>query len=195
MKKLLYSLLAVTIIFTACKEEEEEGCSDPNAINYTPGIGWQNDDGSCCYNIVGSWWATNAVIDSTLTVSYMGETIDSLSSSGAQTITVSDGPYLGPTSLNYLSNGIVYVEYNWYNYTDTNDYLVNTANYLVNGNILLEEGGFYYSVNCKNLSLIGGKEMAWTEIEDFGNGPIEIDIHLQYSNTLNFLRNRMATPN
>ena len=194
MKRLLYPLLAVSIIFTACKkeeeeEEEEEGCIDPNAINYNPEIEpiFENSC-CCCYNIVGAWWVSNVVIDSTLTVSYMGETIDSLSSSGTQTITDFTGKYLGPSSLNFLSNGIVGVEYNWYNYTDTADYLVNTADYLVNGNILLEEGSFYYSVNCKNLSLTGGEEMAWTEIVDFGNGPMEIDVYLLYSNTLNFLR-------
>ncbi len=50
MKKLLYPLLAVSIIFTACKIEEE-GCSDSTAINYNPGIEYYYDDGSCCYDI------------------------------------------------------------------------------------------------------------------------------------------------
>jgi|TARA_B110000240_G_C13340086_1_gene385127 hypothetical protein len=191
MKKLLYPLLAVSIIFTACKIEEE-GCSDSTAINYNPGIEYYYDDGSCCYNILGRpWFATNVVVDSICTVSYMGETIDSLSNSGIQTINLVDyidEDYYGPTYIRFLSDGIGIVDYNEDNIQDTVDYSIN-------GNILMrktsnhaEEGSFSYSINCKDLSLTGEEEMEWKEIVDFGSGPIEIDIHLLYSNTLNFLR-------
>ncbi len=190
MKKLLYPLLAVSIIFTACKEEEG-GCSDSTAMNYNPGIEYYYDDGSCCYNIIGPWFATNVVVDSIFTVSYMGETIDSLSNSGIQTINLVDyidEDYYGPTYIRFLSDGIGIVDYNEDNIQDTVDYSIN-------GNILMrktsnhaEEGSFSYSVNCKDLSLTGEEEMEWKEIVDFGSGPIEIDIHLLYSNTLNFLR-------
>ena len=193
MKKLLYPLLAVSIIFTACKIEEE-GCTDPNAINYDPDIEdtFENYDGSCCYDIVGSWYATNTVIDSVYTVSYMGEMIDSLSNSGIREINFTsyehDGVYYGPTFVSFLSDGIGIVDYN-------EDDIQDTLNYSINGNILmrktsnhLEEGSFSYSINCQNLSFTGEEEIEWKEIVDFGGGPIEIDIHLIYSDELNFLR-------
>ena len=192
MKKLLYSLLAVSIIFTAC--EIEEGCTDPNAINYDPDIEdtFENYDGSCCYDIVGSWYATNTVIDSVYTVSYMGEIIDSLSNSGIREINFTshehDGVYYGPTGVSFLSDGIGIVDYN-------EDNIQDTLNYSINGNILMrktsnhsEEGSFTYSINCQNLSLKGEEEIEWKEIVDFGDGPIEIDIHLLYSDELNFSR-------
>ena len=203
MKKLLYTLLAVSIIFTACKKEEQ-GCTDPNAINYNPEIEayWGC---CCCWDIVGSWSSSNTVIDSVYTVSYMGETIDSLSSSGIRTINLSDHieeVYNGPTLISFLSDGIGIVDYN-------EDNIQDTLNYLINGNILMRktsnDTGYVsfsyfitdepdeYSPACpsgtgKHLSLTREEELEWKEIVDFGNGPIEIDIHLIYSNTLNFLR-------
>jgi len=54
MKKLIYTILSVSIIFAACKKEEEvitptpsevSGCTDPNATNYNPSA--TVDDGSC----------------------------------------------------------------------------------------------------------------------------------------------------
>ena len=66
MKKLLYTLLAVSIIFSACEEEDTaptisaptivNGCTDTNATNYNSSA--TNDDGSCIYptvSIVGYW--------------------------------------------------------------------------------------------------------------------------------------------
>jgi hypothetical protein len=64
MKKLLYTFLAVSIIFAACKKEE--GCTDPIAINYNADA--EKDDGSCTYT-TGCTDATacnydpNAVVD------------------------------------------------------------------------------------------------------------------------------------
>jgi hypothetical protein len=193
MKKLLYTLLAVSIIFTACRKEEQ-GCTDPNAINYDPDIEdtFGNFDGSCCYDIVGGWFATNTVIDSVYTVSYMGEIIDSLSSSGIREINFTShgyyGVYDGPTFVSFLSDGIGIVDYN-------EDNIQDTLNYSINGNILmrktsnhLEEGSFSYSINCENLSLTSEEEIEWKEIVDFGGDPIEIDIHLLYEDELIFLR-------
>ena len=59
MKKLLYTLLAVSIIFTACKKEE--GCTDAIATNYNADA--EDDDNSCIYSIVGTWSPTSAAIN------------------------------------------------------------------------------------------------------------------------------------
>ena len=66
MKKLLNTLLAVSIIFSACEEEDiaptivtpilVNGCTDATATNYNSSA--TNDDGSCIYptvSIVGYW--------------------------------------------------------------------------------------------------------------------------------------------
>ena len=45
MKKVLYILLSVSIVFTACKKEE--GCTDPVALNYNSDA--EEDDSSCNY--------------------------------------------------------------------------------------------------------------------------------------------------
>ena len=59
MKKILYTLLAVSIIFTACKKEE--GCTDAIATNYNADA--EDDDNSCIYSIVGTWSPTSAAIN------------------------------------------------------------------------------------------------------------------------------------
>ena len=185
MKKLMYTFLAVSIVFAACKKEEEDntptvvnGCVDTTATNYN--LNATNDNGSCTYDLVGKWTATNVVIDSTLTVSYMGETIDSLSWSGSRTLT----PQMvgTPTSLEFLSNGTVYA---------VEDGETDTSNYSTNGNVLIvtDVGSFHYAINNSNLSLTGGEEDEYELEIDLGNGTVMVDVYYLWTNTLNWTRN------
>ena len=50
MQKLLYILLVVSIIFTACKKKTE-GCIDPTMYNYNPSA--NEDNGSCIEKVYG----------------------------------------------------------------------------------------------------------------------------------------------
>ena len=64
MKKLIYTFLAISIIFASCKKEE--GCTDPIAINYNADA--EKDDGSCtyttgCIDASACNYDPNAVVD------------------------------------------------------------------------------------------------------------------------------------
>ena len=67
MKKLIYTLLAVSLIFTACKKEE--GCTDAIATNYNADA--EDDDNSCIYSIVGTWSPTSAEVNYSVTMGGM----------------------------------------------------------------------------------------------------------------------------
>lgn len=67
MKKIFYTLLTVSIIFAACKKEEEDsiaaptvisGCMDNTALNFDPTA--TVGDGSCTFGIVGGAWITDS---------------------------------------------------------------------------------------------------------------------------------------
>ena len=74
MKKTLYFVLTLTLLFSSCKEENIrsiQGCTDPNAINYNANAIQNNN--SCIYNISGVWETTSAVLNG---VEQLGKLID-----------------------------------------------------------------------------------------------------------------------
>ena len=104
MKKLLYTLLVVSIIFAACKKEE--GCTDAIATNYNADA--EKDDGSCTFGVVGVWTPTSVVQDSSVTVTVMGMVIDSLSGSEIRTMTPEEAGFEG--ELEFTSDGKMLVD-------------------------------------------------------------------------------------
>ena len=73
-------MLAVSIVFSACKKEEEDtiaaptvlsGCTDAIATNYDATA--TSDDGSCTFGIVGGTWITDStVMNAHVIVSFNG---------------------------------------------------------------------------------------------------------------------------
>ena len=76
---MFYVLLAVSIVFSACKKEEEDtiaattvlsGCTDAIATNYDATA--ISDDGSCTFGIVGGAWITDTEEMTMHAIVYMG---------------------------------------------------------------------------------------------------------------------------
>ena len=165
MKKLIYSLLAVSIIFAACKKEDE--VTTPIAAS-----------------IVGGWDCTTMTIDSSLTYSYMGITIDSLSSSGSSSTTAAEEGFYGLDFLGGPTSGNVYVYEDPTIVTDTSTWEI------VGDSLVIDEGEitFKYIVTSNALSLIAGMSMH----QDDGAG---IAVDYNYTQTINFTRNNGFTTN
>ena len=122
MKKLLYTLLAVSIIFSACEEENEEPTNTGN--NNT------NNTGNTTATIIGTWELTNETFTSTN--GYINPT------QGTEVITEIETEIWNPADvnqsmyMNFASDG-TYTE-TWY----SNEILDNiyTSNYLKQANSL-----------------------------------------------------------
>jgi hypothetical protein len=167
MKKLLYIFLAVSIIFAACKKEED------------------NNPPTSPASIIGGWDCTTVTIDSSVTFSYMGITIDSLSSSGSFSMTAAEADFVyGLDFLGGPTSGNIYVYEDPITVTDTSTWEI------VGDSLVIDEGDitFKYIVTSNALSLIQGA----SEYYDDGMG-MEVDYN--YNQTINFTRNNGFTTN
>jgi len=141
MKKVLYTLLAVSIIFAACKKEEDEvttpvtpvgisGCMNAMATNYNSSA--TNDDGSCTYSIVGVWTPTSVTQDTSMTTTIAGEIVEEfdfgdgleiLTYSGSQTMTPEEADMEG--NMEFTADGYaIFAGADTSLYTYSNDMLI-----------------------------------------------------------------------
>ena len=160
MKKILYTLLAVSIIFAACKKEDDDVV--------TP----------VAPSIVGVWSATNVIIDSTITVTVGGVLDPTQSGSGSETLTAEDAE--SPTSVEFLSNGTVYA---LHSYDPAED---DTSTYSISGSTLTitstdeDPMDFEYTVDKTTLTLV-------MSIDTSVSMP-PVEISASFSQTMNFNR-------
>ena len=187
MKKLLYTLLAVTLVFSACKKEEEDsfftpptvlsGCTDAIATNYDATA--TSDDGSCTFGIVGVWSATNVIIDSTITVTVGGILDPTQSGSGSETLTAEDAE--SPTSVEFLSNGTVYALHSYDPQDDnTTTYSISGSTLTINASEDEDQMNFEYTVDKTTLTLVMSIDTS------VSMPPVEISAN--FSQTMNFNR-------
>jgi hypothetical protein len=115
MKKTLYTFLLVSIIFAACKKEEEEIVTPVTPL------------------IVGTWTPTDISVDYSYTVTVMGVVVEEYA--GNETMTPTDEEWDFPTSVEFTTDGKMYV--------DDGDGDRETNSYTYSGNLLTvtdEEG-------------------------------------------------------
>ena len=96
MKKLLYTLLAVSLIFSACKKEDEEPTNTGNNNNNT---------GNTTATIIGAWTINTVVFES--------DTSSSIYSPDEISF---------PSALDFVSGGILYETFS--NELDTNEWVI-----------------------------------------------------------------------
>ncbi len=178
MKRLLYLLIATSLVFTACKKEE--GCTDSQATNYNADA--EKDDGSCIYGILGTWTATSVDIDSSQTVTINGVEVDSLTYSGNITMTPNDADIFG--EIEFTNNGTAIIDDgDVLDYTYSNNVLTLTDGY----DIML----FPCSVTKTNLSITLEESMdtAWTEMG------MEITVQMYWGQTIHCSKNTVINNN
>ena len=178
MNKVLYTLLAVSIIFAACKKEDEDGCMDTTATNYneiatvddgsctytTVISGCTDstatnynplatiDDGSCILGIVGVWTPTSASGTQSMSVTVMGQIVDSFDTTFTMTSADPDWEF---TDVEFTTDGKMY------NDLDTNSYTYS-------GNVLtITEDGESETQTCTvtstSLTVIFSETETYTE--------------------------------
>jgi len=123
MKKLLYTLLAVSIIFSACKKEDTEGCTNEKSLNYN--VDATINDGSCSTFSYG--WKSPNVTDTMYT---QGSTMSVVM------CTVSGAPEMDRLVLSFSQNGTsneLVIEINDFE-TSNNSALYRTSTFDIEGN-------------------------------------------------------------
>ena len=177
MKKLLYTLLLVSIIFAACKKEEDEVVTPVAA------------------SILGVWTPTSVVIDSSVTTTIAGEVVQELDGelitySGSQTMTAEEAGYEG--SIEFTAYGEAITLEDTSSYTYLNNVLTMTAEDD-------EEMTFACSVTSTSLSLTfeASMDTAFNEpsliMLGFANGDITISSY--FGQTINCSRNSVVNTN
>ena len=117
---MFYTLLAVTIVFSACKKEE--GCTDALATNFNADA--EENDNSCTYSIIGVWTPNTISVNSTQTVTVAGQIIQSFDT--AYTMTAEEAEIEG--NIEFTSDGEVI--------TTNDDGEIETDNYTTSGSSL-----------------------------------------------------------
>ena len=92
MRKLIYLFMAVSLVFTACKKEIEEGCTDTAAINFNPNA--EEDDGSCLYQCDDPYAINYLITTNSPACEYEADVVFYLTVAGAQYITNQNVPFL-----------------------------------------------------------------------------------------------------
>ena len=128
MKKLLYTLFAVSVIFSACKKEDEEPTNAGNNNNIT---------GNTTATIIGAWTINTVTFESNTSSS-----------------TFSPEEISFPSSLEFVAGGILYETIS--NELDTNEWVI-IADSLYVGDEGEDFIGKYLVTNT-NLTLVGPME-------------------------------------
>ena len=140
MKKLLYTFLAVSIIFAACKKEEDEVVTPVEP------------------SIVGIWTPTSMSGTSSMSATVLGEIVESFDTTF--TMTPTDAGWDFPNGMEFTSDGTMYV--------DEGDGMITTNSYTYSGNLLTvtDEGGpetRTFTVTSTSLTIMDSDTETYTE--------------------------------
>ena len=163
MKKLLYILLAVSIIFAACKKEEEEMVTPLAA------------------SIVGVWTPTSVLVDSSTTATVMGQIVYSFDTTYTMTPTDEEFNEEFPNTMEFTTDGTMYV--------DEGDGMITTNSYTYSANLLIvtdEEGTETKTYTVTSTSLVIMDSDTETYTDDYMGQ--EATITVNYDMTLNCTR-------